>query len=127
MIYVPEEIVNLDLDDLESDFNPTGALTAQNAPAIKFTIEEEFKICEVEAANDHVVKILFQTLVDNVPNFQESISLFLYSKAQGGSFDVSPVTILSWMEKCKYATMCKLTLFCIRMPIFLYFKGGYFQ
>ena len=130
--YVLEEIVNVDdvninpdLDDLEIDLDPAGALF-QITPALKLTIEEEFKICEAEAANDHVVKSLFQTLVENVPDFQESISLFLYSKALGVSFDITPVTVLSWMKKCKYATICKFTnLFC--MSLLLHFKGSHFQ
>ena len=128
--YVLEEIVNvddvnLDLDDLEIDLDPAGALF-QITPALKLTIEEEFKICEAEAANDHVVKSLFQTLVENVPDFQESISLFLYSKALGVSFDITPGTVLSWMEQCKYATISKFSIFhCMSDLLFL--KGGHFQ
>ena len=128
--YFLEEIVNvddvnLDLDDLEIDLDPAGALF-QITPVLKLTIEEEFKICEAEAANDHVVKSLFQTLVENVPDFQESISLFLYSKALGVSFDITPVTVLSWMKKCKYATICKFSIFYCMSDLF-YLKGGHFQ
>ena len=117
--YVLEEIVNvdganinLDIDTLEIDLDPAGSLF-QITPALKFTIEEEFKICEIEAANDHVVKSLFQTLVENVPNFQESISLFLYSKAMGVSFDMTPVTVLSWMKICKYAQYASSLIFLV--------------
>ena len=125
IVYVDDDNINPDLDDLEIDLDPAGALF-QITPALKLTIEEEVKICEVEAANDHVVKSLFQTLIENVPNFQESISLFLYSKALGVSFDITPGTVLSWMEQCKYATICKFSIFYC-MSDLLYLKGGHFQ
>ena len=71
-------------------------------PLLKLTIEEEYKICEIEASEDLVVRSLFQTLVESVPDFQESISLFLYSRALGVSFDITTEKVLTWMRECKY-------------------------
>ena len=92
--------VNIDIDTLNLSIDPGAIL--QITPSLKLTIEEEYKICEIEAAKDLVVNSFHQTLIENVPNFQESISLFLYSISLGVSFDVTTEKILTLMRKCRY-------------------------
>ena len=98
--------INLDLDTLEFDLDPESIF--QITPSLKLTIEEEYKICEIEAAKDLIIKSVYQTLVENVPKFQETISLFLYSRALGVSFDMTPEKVLSMMRKCRYAKNANL-------------------
>ena len=100
--------INLDLDTLEFDIDPESIF--QITPSLKLTIEEEYKICEIEAAKDLIIKSVFQTLIENVPKFQESISLFLYSRALGVSFDMTPEKVLSMMRKCRYSKKRKSTI-----------------
>jgi len=84
-VNVDDVNINFDLETLEFDMDPEALF--QITPSIKLTIEEEYKICEIEAAKELVLRSLYQILVENVPNFKESISLFLYSRAFGVSFD----------------------------------------
>ena len=100
-VNVDDVNINLDLETLEFDMDP--AALFQITPSIKLTIEEEYKICEIEAAKELVLRSIFQILVENVPNFQESLSLFLYSRALGVSFDMTTEKMLTIMGKCRYA------------------------
>jgi len=95
--------VNIDIDTLNLSIDPGAIL--QITPSLKLTIEEEYKICEIEAAKDLVVNSFHQTLIENVPNFQESISLFLYSISLGVSFDMTTEKILTLMRKCREAIL----------------------
>ena len=99
-VNVDDVDINFDLGSPEFDIDP-GALF-QITPSLKLTIEEEYKICEIEAAKDLVVRSIFKTLVENVPNFQESLSLFLYSRALGVNFDMTAEKVLNMMRKCRY-------------------------
>ena len=99
-VNVDDVDLNFDLDSPEFDIDPEALF--QITPSLKLTIEEEYKICEIEASEDLVVRSLFQTLVESVPDFQESISLFLYSRALGVSFDITTEKVLTWMRECKY-------------------------
>lgn len=107
-VNVDDVNINLDLETLEFDMDP-GALF-QITPSIKLTIEEEYKICEIEAAKDLVLRSIFQILIENIPNFKESLSLFLYSRALGVSFDMTTEKILTLMRKCRYAKHANLHL-----------------
>ena len=106
-VNVDDVNINFDLDTLEFDIDPESFF--QITPSLKLTIEEEYKICEIEAAKDLIIKSFFQTLVENVPSFQESISLFLYSRALGVSFDVTAEKVLTLMGKCRYIK-CKYSI-----------------
>lgn len=99
-VNVDDVDINFDLDSPEFDIDPEALF--QITPSLKLTIEEEYKICEIEASEDLVVRSLFQTLVESVPDFQESISLFLYSRVLGVSFDITTEKVLTWMRECKY-------------------------
>ena len=99
-VNVDDVNINFDLETLELDMDPEALF--QITPSIKLTIEEEYKICEIEAAKELVLRSLYQILVENVPNFKESISLFLYSRALGVSFDLTTEKILTLMKKCRY-------------------------
>ena len=99
-VNVDDVNINFDLETLEFDMDPEALF--QITPSIKLTIEEEYKICEIEAAKELVLRSLYQILVENVPNFKESISLFLYSRALGVSFDLTTEKILTLMKKCRY-------------------------
>ena len=102
-VNVDDVNINFDLETLELDMDPEALF--QITPSIKLTIEEEYKICEIEAAKELVLRSLYQILVENVPNFKESISLFLYSRAFGVSFDFTTEKILTLMSKCRYANL----------------------
>ena len=99
-VNVDDVNINIDLDTLEFDVDPSALF--QITPSLKLTIEEEYKICEIEAAKEFVIRSLYQTLVENVPNFKDCLSMFLYSRALGVSFDMTAEKVLTLMRKCRY-------------------------
>ena len=92
--------INLDFDTLEFDEDPESLFLI--TPSLKLTIEEEYKICEIEAAKDLLIKSFSQTILENVPNIQEYVSLCLYSVALGVTFDFKAGQVFTIWSQCRY-------------------------
>ena len=92
--------INLDFDTLEFDEDPESLFLI--TPSLKLTIEEEYKICEIEAAKDLLIKSFSQTILENVPNIQEYVSLCLYSVALGVTFDFKADQVFTIWSQCRY-------------------------
>ena len=91
--------INLDFDTLEFDEDPESLFLI--TPSLKLTIEEDYKICEMEAAKDFLIKSFSQTIVENVPSIQEHASLCLYSVALGVTFDLKAEKVFTIWRQCR--------------------------
>ena len=67
---------------------------------MKLTMEEEFRICELEVNKDHLIESCFSTLENKLPRFQITLQLMLYS-ALGCSFDLTTSKVLRFRNRAK--------------------------
>ena len=70
---------------------------------MKLTMEEEFRICELEVNRGHLIESFFRTLENKVPNFRIGIQLMLYSVTLGVSFDLDKGRVMEFQKRMKEA------------------------
>ena len=80
------------LQELSHNFNPDedqnlSSIIYEMMPSPKLTIEEEFRICELEAVKEHLLVNIWKSLEQQIPNLKEDISWFLYALTMGIPID----------------------------------------
>ena len=91
-----DEIIMDISNDLESSSSCSAIMDLM--PSIKFTIEEEYRLCELQASKELLTKAMVETWCEGVPNFREKIGMMLFSKSMGISLDITTEQIINFLN-----------------------------
>jgi len=103
-----DEIMNTSNIDDDYTSNTNFGSIMDLMPSIKFTIEEEYRLCELEATRDLLCKTVFETLSDGIPMFKESIGKLMLSRAMGIQIDVTMEQVVKFCNITRNVLNCDL-------------------
>jgi len=95
------DLVNVETLDIDEDI--LSNIFIDLVPSLKLTMEEEFRICELEVNKDHLIESFFSTLGKQHPRFINCMQLMIYSVTLGMSFDLTTSKLLRFRQSAKEA------------------------
>ena len=85
----------------EAEADQLSSILQELLPSPLLTIEEEFRICELEAAKEFLMVNIFRSLEQQIPNLKDGISMFFFAITMGFPFDFRKQLSFMKRKRCE--------------------------